>query len=187
MALRRKAALGAAVVLVVLAVPVAPAAASGGGGCGEQVTNESGTEIEIREFCFTPTVLYAEAGDTVTWTNADPLFHNVGGANMAWGSFERMKKGRSVSYAFSEAGVYSYVCTMHPGMVGTVVVGDPGPGGTTASNSIRRITRVSAVEPGPVRDAGAQGDAVFWFATGVTVLALGGLLVGRKVRRRPAS
>jgi hypothetical protein len=35
-----------------------------------------------------------------------------------------MREGGSVSYSFDEAGVYPYVCTWHPGMVGAVVVGD---------------------------------------------------------------
>jgi len=45
------------------------AGASGGGGCGGPVTDESGTEVEIKEFCFTPTILRAEPGDTITFTN----------------------------------------------------------------------------------------------------------------------
>ena len=35
-----------------------------------------------------------------------------------------LKRGREATYAFAEAGVYPYVCTVHPGMVGTIVVGD---------------------------------------------------------------
>jgi plastocyanin len=163
-------------------IPAAPVGASGGGGCGGPVTNERGTEIEIKRFCFKPTVLYAEPGDTVTWTNRDDVAHNVAGANLAWGSFESFREKRPVSYSFSKPGVFSYVCTIHPGMVGTVVVGDPEPNGAMASNSVRRIKRTSAVQSGPVRSGEAAGGAA-WLATAAIFAALSGLLVGKRVRR----
>ena len=66
---------------------------------------------------------YTQPGETVTWANQDGFDHNVAGANGAWGSFEILRKEKTASYTFSEPGVYAYVCTVHPGMVGTVVVG----------------------------------------------------------------
>jgi plastocyanin len=184
MSLAKGRGLGFAIVLVALALPVTPALASGGGGCGEPVTNETGTSIHIQAYCFTPTVLFAAPGDTITWTNTDPTFHNVGGANMAWGSFERMREGKSVRYSFSKPGVYSYVCTMHPGMVGTVVVGDPAPGGVTDADSIRHITKVSAVQDDTAAPEGASADPVFWLVTIATVVLFVVLAIGRAARRR---
>ena len=32
--------------------------------------------------------------------------------------------GEKVSYTFSEEGVFPYVCILHPGMIGAIVVGD---------------------------------------------------------------
>lgn len=185
MTLRRRTALAAAFGLLAVVFPVVPAASSGGGGCGGPVTNESGTEIAIDRFCFTPTVLYADPGDTVTWTNRDAVPHNVAGANMAWGSFESFRGKRSMSYSFSEAGVYSYVCTLHPGMVGTVVVGDPEAGGRTPVTSVRRIKQVSAVQPGPVVSPETSSDsAVLWFGLAAAIALAGIFVVRRGVRRR---
>ena len=185
MTLRRAVAVAATAGLILL-FPAAPVRASGGGGCGERVTNESGTEVAIKDFCFTPTVLFTEPGDSVTWTNMDRMPHNVGGANLAWGSFEQFRKGRSVSYSFSTPGVYSYVCTIHPGMVGTIVVGDPAPSGATATDAVRRIKNVSAVQTTPVRSGGTSDGAAVWFAMTAIAVAMGGLLVGGKVVRRRA-
>jgi plastocyanin len=185
MTMRRKAALVAAVGLVLAVFPIVPAASSGGGGCGGPITNESGTEVAIDQFCFSPTVLYAEPGDTVTWTNRDGLPHNVAGANMAWGSFESFRRKRSVSYSFSSPGVYSYVCTMHPGMVGTVVVGEPSSGGMTPANSVRRIKHVSAVRPDPVVAPESPSDrAALWFGLSGALAVAGIFFLRRGLRRR---
>ncbi|MGH2805826.1 MAG: cupredoxin domain-containing protein [Actinomycetota bacterium] len=159
----------AAIVVLALA-PAAPAAASGGGGCGEPITEERGAEVDIEGFCFTPTVLYAAPGDTVTWTNRDPVPHNVGGANMAWGSFEQIRRGKSISHTFSEPGVYSYVCSLHPGMAGTVVVG-----GDVA------MSPASAVAP-PSDEI--PKDIAMWVAAAAMLAATAGLATGMWIRRR---
>jgi plastocyanin len=159
--------LSAATVAVALA-PAVPAAASGGGGCGEPITEGRGTEVDISGFCFTPTVLYAAPGDTVTWTNRDGTVHNVGGANMAWGSFEQLRHGKSISHTFPDAGVYSYVCNLHPGMVGTVVVGDD-----------VAMSPASAVAP----PAFPRGIAL-WVVAAALLAAVAGLTMGTRIGRR---
>jgi plastocyanin len=170
--------------MVLVVIPPPAAQASGGGGCGGPVTNESGTEIQIDTYCFAPTVLYADPGDTVTWTNLDRIPHNVAGANSAWGSFESFRRPRKVSYSFTKPGVYSYVCTIHPGMVGTVVIGDPAPGGTTASNSVKRIKHVSVTQNEPVSPEQTSEGAGVWIASALAIAGLGSLFVGRRVGRR---
>jgi plastocyanin len=100
-----------------------PAFASGGGGCGRPVTDARGVMISIRSFCFTPTILRIRPGQTVTWTNRDGFPHTVIGANAVWGSFGALGHREQVTYRFPRPGVYPYVCTFHPGMVGAVVVG----------------------------------------------------------------
>lgn len=114
----------------VATLPAAPAAASGGGGCGEPVTDATGSTVTIRGYCFRLTVLHTEPGVQVTFENRDPVRHNVLGANATWGSFETLRAGQSSTYRFSEPGVYPFVCAWHPGMVGAVLVGS---GDTTSS------------------------------------------------------
>ena len=136
-----------------LLVGVTPeiAIASGGGGCGRAVTDDDGTQVNIRNFCFGPTILRVPEGETVTWVNRDDFPHVVLGANAAWGGYGKVRGGGEVSYRFVTSGVYPYVCTYHPGMIGAVVVGNGKPDGgayTVTTNT------------GPVIPAESSQDAM---------------------------
>ena len=122
------------------------ASASGGGGCGAPVTDATGTSVEIDMFCFSPTVLRTEPGAVVTFTNIDPITHNVLGAYGAWGTWDALKRGRGISFRFAESGVFPYVCAYHPGMVGVVVVGDGVGGAIATTTKDGPVTQVSAKE-----------------------------------------
>ena len=115
----RSALLGIGLLTCFMFVP-SNASASGGGGCGRPVTDGSGTTISIRQFCFGPTILRIAPGATVTWINKDLFPHTVVGANAVWGDFSPLKRHAQVTYRFVRSGVYPYVCTYHPGMVGAV-------------------------------------------------------------------
>ena len=122
------------------------ASASGGGGCGRRVTDATGLTITIRRYCFGPTILRVAAGETVTWINKDAVPHTVVGANAVWGDFSTLKRSARVSYRFIRSGVYPYVCTYHPGMVGAVVVGD-GTGLGSAGTLTTAAGPVTLVDP----------------------------------------
>lgn len=180
---RRGAALAVGAMAVAIAA-AAPAAASGGGGCGGPITNERGTTVSIEQYCFTPTVLYVDTGDTVTFDNVDPVSHTVSGANGAWGSFEQLRRNRAVSYKFSSPGVYAYACILHPGMVGAVVVGDPPRDGTVDTNAVRHIkaVKVSAKEPASPTGTGTAEASPLRLGV-VILLAAGAMMIGRRRRR----
>jgi plastocyanin len=120
-------AFGWVVVTLVAAALVGPmatsAAASGGGGCGRPVSDATGTSVRIRDFCFLPTILRVRRGQAVVFENRDSFSHIVLGANAVWGSFGQLRERHDVAYRFTRPGIYPYVCTYHPGMVGAVVVG----------------------------------------------------------------
>jgi plastocyanin len=116
---------GGAIVLgaVVLFAMHAGAAEAGGGGCHSNVITEgAGLSVELRGICFEPTVLNVQVGDRVTWTNRDAEPHTVTGAANVWGNYDAIQKDGSISFSFDEAGVYPYVCWLHPNMLGAVVV-----------------------------------------------------------------
>ncbi len=190
---------GPALLMGLLLMGTTPASASGGGGCGRPVTDARGTTVAIRQFCFRPTVLRVRPGATVTFVNHDPVAHTILGANGAWGSFDALRGGNRVAYRFTRSGVYSYVCTLHPGMVGTVVIGGgrgPGAFGTTsAAGPVTPVTDSPAPQPAsrpapelaagssaPVR-AGAW-PAVTAVSLALFVLATSGLALERRRRAR---
>jgi plastocyanin len=169
-----------AVIAEALVLVPSVASASGGGGCGGPVTDGEGAAVDIAGNCFSPTILRAAPGDVVTFANADPVPHTVLGANGAWGGYDMLKAGREATYSFTEPGVYPYVCTVHPGMVGTIVVGD-GAGGeidsTTAAGPVVPGTSVSTLGAAPVESVRVALDAGWWplFGLGVMAAALGAL------------
>jgi plastocyanin len=69
---------------------------------------------------FAPGAVSVRAGDVVEWRNAGTTPHNVtfdGGAQSS-----PMQGGESFRLRFPKAGSYSYLCTFHAGMAGTITV-----------------------------------------------------------------
>jgi plastocyanin len=79
------------------------------------------TKIVVKDFMFNPTPLTVKAGSTVTWTNMDDEPHT---AVSDTGVFKSggMDTNESFSFKFDKPGTYHYTCTIHPRMVGTIVV-----------------------------------------------------------------
>jgi len=115
-----------------LLVPTAPAQA-GGGRCHTPYTDGSGTEVITEGSCFRPMVLRAQPGDTVTWSVSDGIGHNVATPLPFGGD---LPAGEILTAQFDEPGVYPYTCTLHPGMVGVVIVGDGGPTDTAFASTV---------------------------------------------------
>ena len=69
---------------------------------------------------FEPPALTVSRGETVVWTNKDPFPHTV----TAQGVFDshEIAAGKSWKLTPRKPGVYEYVCTLHPGMRGTLTV-----------------------------------------------------------------
>jgi plastocyanin len=78
--------------------------------------------VTIKDFAFSPTSVSIPVGGSVTWKNLDTAAHT---ATDSAGSFDsgNLDQGKSFTYTFKKAGTYHYVCSYHPSMVATVVVG----------------------------------------------------------------
>jgi plastocyanin len=137
---------GAGLALVALVLVPGVSGASGGGGCGGPVTDGAGTTVEIEDFCFGPTILRVSLGESVTFVNLDRSPHTVLGANATWGGYDALKKGDEATYEFAQAGVFPYVCTWHPGMVGAIVVGDGAGGAIGIATAEGPVTRSSLTD-----------------------------------------
>jgi len=70
---------------------------------------------------YTPDELNVAVGTTVTWMNADSVSHTSTSDATGWNS-GIVAPGGQFSFAFQTAGTFPYHCSIHPGMVGTVVV-----------------------------------------------------------------
>ena len=81
----------------------------------------AGAEVEINNFAFTPATITVPVGATVTWTNKDEITHNVVSTDESIRS-QALDTNDKFTFTFTQAGTFSYVCSIHPRMRGTVVV-----------------------------------------------------------------
>ena len=77
--------------------------------------------ITINNFAFSPSVITVAVGSTVTITNNDSTAHRPLGDNADF-DFGQLAPGQSASQPFSTAGTFTYHCTIHPSMTGTIEV-----------------------------------------------------------------
>jgi plastocyanin len=77
--------------------------------------------VMARDFMFAPLSVTVTAGSTVTWTNRDDEPHTVVSETGLFRS-AAMDTNESFSFKFDKPGTYHYACSIHPRMVGTIVV-----------------------------------------------------------------
>jgi plastocyanin len=82
--------------------------------------NAESTTVAIDNFTFAPAELTVKVGTTVTWANHDDIPHLVVSA----GKFrsKALDTDDSFSFTFTNAGSYTYFCSLHPHMTGTIKV-----------------------------------------------------------------
>src|SRR2546425_5211347 len=111
--------------LIALALPIITGALlvaggrpafAGGGGCFVPDTQGAGTTVDVTHFCFSPTILYVQPGDAVTWRNQDGLTHVVAGSVSSRGPGTNLTAGQTMTHQFPTAGIYAYSCPLHYGM-----------------------------------------------------------------------
>ncbi len=124
-------------------------------------------------------------GDTVTWSNSGPTAHS---ATANDGSFDTgiMNKGGSGSHTFTQAGTFSYICTPHPFMKGTVTVvaASTGGGGDTSGGDTGSTGGTTGT--GSQADSGPSLPSTGLDVGGLVVLGLATLALGGYLRRRTA-
>jgi plastocyanin len=79
------------------------------------------TTISISEFMFAPTSITVAPGTTVRWKNLDGEPHTVRSVETGFRS-DPLDQNDSFTFTFDKPGTYRYVCSIHPQMIGTVVV-----------------------------------------------------------------
>jgi plastocyanin len=83
---------------------------------------KTGKEVGIDNFSFKPNELVVAAGTRVTWINHDDTPHIVVSVDKHFTSSPALDTGDQYSYVFDKPGSYEYFCSLHPKMVGRVIV-----------------------------------------------------------------
>ena len=78
-------------------------------------------QITIDSFRFSPQNITVKAGATVTWTNKDDVPHTIVSTTKKFRSGVLDTDGK-FSFTFSDPGTYEYFCSVHPQMMGKVIV-----------------------------------------------------------------
>ena len=78
------------------------------------------TAVKIGNFTFGPQEVKIKAGTTITWTNEDDIPHTVVSPNNFRSKV--LDTDGMYSFTFTTPGTYKYFCTLHPHMIGTIVV-----------------------------------------------------------------
>ena len=79
------------------------------------------TTVVIKNFMFAPTTLTIKTGSPVTWVNNDDEPHSVVSDTGLFRS-GGLDTGEKYSFRFDKPGTYHFACSIHPRMVGTIVV-----------------------------------------------------------------
>jgi plastocyanin len=102
-----------ALVLAVSALALHPTRATAG--------ENSATEVRVDNFTFGPETLTVPVNSTVSWVNKDDIPHVIASNDGLFKS-KALDTDQSFSYTFTKPGTYPYYCSIHPKMVGKIVV-----------------------------------------------------------------
>ena len=78
--------------------------------------------VGIDNFAFVPKTLTVKAGTNVTWINRDDVPHLIISSTSKFANSKVLDTDQRHTATFSTPGSYPYFCSIHPTMVGTVVV-----------------------------------------------------------------
>lgn len=77
--------------------------------------------VVMKNFDFSPMAITVPVGTKVTWKNLDGEPHTVTSADGLFRS-PALDQNDAWSFTFKKAGVYKYLCSIHPKMMATVTV-----------------------------------------------------------------
>jgi len=107
--------------LLISAMAIVSCGKSSGYGSNTTTPPPVANAVSIVNMSFTPATLTVSVGTTVTWTNNDGMTHTVTSDASSFDSGD-ITMGSKYSRVFSVAGTFTYHCTIHPAMKGTIVV-----------------------------------------------------------------
>jgi plastocyanin len=94
---------------------------------GGEMKDAAGTatkqnKIEIKDFAFNPQTLTVKSGQTITWINRDEEPHTVVSVEKQFKKSTALDTDQEFTITAGAPGTYTYFCSVHPKMTGTIVV-----------------------------------------------------------------
>lgn len=80
-----------------------------------------GAAVSIKDFAYSPAKLTVAKGTTIVFGNEDSTDHTATASNGAFDTGS-IGKGQTKTVTLRAAGTFSYVCSFHPFMHGTITV-----------------------------------------------------------------
>jgi plastocyanin len=80
------------------------------------------TRIEIKDFHFNPQTLTVKSGEKVTWINRDEEPHTIVSVEKQFKKSTALDTDQEFTITAGAPGTYTYYCSVHPKMTGTIVV-----------------------------------------------------------------
>lgn len=75
--------------------------------------------VSISNFAFLPANITVRKGETIVWTNKDPMTHTVTGGDM---KSSALGQNQTFSFTYDKTGTFTYHCSIHPRMTGIITV-----------------------------------------------------------------
>ena len=96
-----------------------PVRAAGETAVDQQPRNR--TEVRVDNFTFSPEAITVPVNSAVTWVNKDDIPHVIASNDGLFKS-KALDTDQQYSFTFTKPGTYAYYCSIHPKMVGKIVV-----------------------------------------------------------------
>jgi plastocyanin len=88
---------------------------------GAAVANNK-NKIEIKDFAFNPPTITVKSGEQITWTNRDEEPHTIVSVEKQFKKSPALDTDQQYTVTAGAPGTYSYFCSVHPKMTGTIIV-----------------------------------------------------------------
>ncbi len=92
------------------------------GGEMKNTDNTKQNRIEIKDFAFNPKTLTVKSGEKITWINHDDEPHTVVSVEKQFKKSSALDTDQEFTVTAGAPGTYTYFCSVHPKMTGTIVV-----------------------------------------------------------------
>ena len=87
--------------------------------------NAKENKIEIKDFAFNPQAITVKSGEKITWINRDEEPHTIVSVEKQFKKSTALDTDQEFTITAGTPGTYTYYCSVHPKMTGTIVVVKP--------------------------------------------------------------